>query len=170
MVKKPNTDNRKRSRKLNSTQFLILGVGNRLRGDDAIGCLVIDELKNENGISVIDCGLAPENYIDKVISLKPKIVIIIDACNFKSNPGNFKLFSEKQIDKISQNLISTHILPLNLTVTMIKKQLPCKIHLLGVQPKQINFGEELSPKLKIAKDEIVQYLRDLIKINERRKG
>lgn len=155
---------------MNSSQFLILGVGNRLRGDDAIGCLVIDELKNENGLSVIDCGLTPENYIDKVISLKPERIIIIDACNFKSEPGKFKLFSEKQIDKISQNLISTHTLPLNLTVTMIKKQLPCKIHLLGVQPEQINFGEGLSPKLKKAKDEIIKYLRDLTKINERRKG
>jgi hydrogenase 3 maturation protease len=151
-------------------KIVVMGVGNRMRGDDAIGCLVIDELTNENGLTVIDCDSTPENYIDKVISLKPERVIIIDACNFKSEPGKFRLFSEKQIDKISQNLISTHNLPLNLTVTMIKKQLPCEILLLGVQPEQINFGEGLSPKLEKAKQKIVKYLKDLIKINERRKG
>lgn len=149
-------------------RIVIMGVGNRMRGDDAIGCLISDELKNENGLTVIDCGSAPENYIDKVIFLKPDQVIIIDACNFKSEPGRFKLFSEKQIDKISQNLISTHNLPLNLTVTMIKKQLPCEIQLLGIQPQQINFGKGLSPKLEKAKQKIVKYLKNLIKINERR--
>ncbi len=149
-------------------RIVIMGVGNRMRGDDAIGCLISDELKNENGLTVIDCGSAPENYIDKVISLKPNRVIIIDACNLKSEPGRFKLFSEKQIDKISQNLISTHNLPLNLTVTMIKKQLPCEIQLLGIQPQQINFGKGLSPKLEKAKQKIVKYLKNLIKINERR--
>ncbi len=149
-------------------RIVIMGVGNRMRGDDAIGCLISDDLKNENGLTVIDCGSAPENYIDKVIFLKPDQVIIIDACNFKSEPGRFKLFSEKQIDKISQNLISTHNLPLNLTVTMIKKQLPCEIQLLGIQPQQINFGKGLSPKLEKAKQKIVKYLKNLIKINERR--
>lgn len=149
-------------------RIVIMGVGNRMRGDDAIGCLISDDLKNENGLTVIDCGSAPENYIDKVIFLKPDQVIIIDACNFKSEPGRFKLFSEKQIDKIYQNLISTHNLPLNLTVTMIKKQLPCEIQLLGIQPQQIIFGKGLSPKLEKAKQKIVKYLKNLIKINERR--
>lgn len=143
--------------------ILILGVGNRLRGDDAIGCLVADELKNKNGLSVIDCGLSPENFIEQVCTLAPHRIIIVDACDFKQSPGAFKLFSAKQIEKLSYPLISTHTLPLSLFVAMIKKQLNCQIQLLGVQPENINFGEGLSEKLKKAKGKIVAYLTCLLK-------
>jgi hydrogenase 3 maturation protease len=148
-------------------KILILGVGNRLRGDDAIGCLITDELKSINGLIVIDCGSAPENFIDKVCSLAPNEIIIVDACNFCAEPGKFQLFAERQIEKISSQLLSTHTLPLSLTVAMIKKQLPCKIQLLGIQPESINFGEGLSLRLEAAKSQIVKYLKDLVKNNEK---
>lgn len=164
MEKKPKTDRKKRSRS-NSPKILILGVGNRLRGDDAIGCLITDELKSINGLMVIDCGSAPENFIDKVCSSAPNEIIIVDACNFGAEPGKSQLFEEQQIKKISSQLLSTHTLPLSLTVAMIKKQIPCKIQLLGVQPERIDFGEGLSPNLKKAKNKIVKYLNELSKRN-----
>ena len=162
MEKKPKTDRTKRSR-TNSHKILILGVGNRLRGDDAIGCLITDELKSIDGLMVLDCGSAPENFIDKVCSSAPDEIIIVDACNFGAEPGKFQLFAERQIEKISSQLLSTHTLPLSLTVAMIKKQIPCKIQLLGVQPESIDFGQGLSAKLAKSKSQIVKYLKDLVK-------
>jgi len=159
---------RKDKRKNGNKKVLILGVGNRLRGDDAIGCLIADELKKEDGVSVIDCGTTPENFIDKVCSLNPNRVLIVDACDFKAEPGQFKIFPESEIEKIEQNLISTHTLPLSLSVALIKKQVDGQIQLLGVQPANLNFSGELSPQLKKAKDRIVKYIKDLIKKNERR--
>jgi hydrogenase 3 maturation protease len=151
--------------KIENKKIIILGVGNRLRGDDSIGCLITDELKSHNGLMVIDCGSAPENFIDKVCSSAPNEIIIVDACNFGAEPGKFQLFTESQIEKISSQLLSTHTLPLSLTVAMIKKQIPCKIQLLGVQPESIDFGEGLSPNLKKAKNKIVKYLKELSKRN-----
>lgn len=162
---------RKPDLRSNNKRILILGVGNRMRGDDAIGCLIADELKKEeNSLSVIDCGTTPENFIDKVCALAPTRIIIVDACDFKAKPGHFRIFTETEIEKIDHHLISTHTLPLSLAVALIKKQLVCQIQLLGVQPSNLNFSTDLSPQLKKAKDEIVKYLKDLMKNNERRKG
>lgn len=151
-------------------KILILGIGNRMRGDDAIGCLVADALQDFTGLTVIDCGSAPENFIDKVVNYEPKRIIMVDACNFGAEPGKFQLFSERQIEKIYQNLISTHTLPLTLFVAMIKKQLDCEVQLLGIQPGNLEFGEGLSPKLEKAKKQIINYLKESIKDNERRNG
>ena len=138
-----------------------------MRGDDAIGCLIIDELKSSNGLAVIDSGSAPENFIDKITALAPNRIIIVDACNFGAEPGKFQLFEEQQIEKITSQFLSTHTLPLSLTVAMIKQQIPCKIQLLGVQPESIDFGEGLSIKLMQAKSQIVKYLNDVVKNNKK---
>jgi hydrogenase 3 maturation protease len=129
---------------------------------------VTEALQDTNGLMVLDCGSTPENFIEKVCTLAPARIIIVDACDYGAESGALKLFSERQIEKISHHLISTHTLPLSLTVAMIKKQLPCQIQLLGVQPEKIDFGENLSPKVKETKNRIVEYIKDLVK--ERSKG
>ena len=167
MAKRPKTDDKKRSRNSNYPKTLVLGIGNRLRGDDAIGCLVVDELKSNNGLVAIDSGSAPENFIDKIVSLAPSKIVIVDACNFGVEPGKFQLFEEEQIEKISSQVLSTHTLPISLTVAMIKQQIACKIQLLGVQPESLDFGDGLSASLKQAKSQIVKYLKELAKANRK---
>ncbi|MEO0093694.1 MAG: hydrogenase maturation peptidase HycI [candidate division WOR-3 bacterium] len=147
---------------MKKSQTLILAIGNRMRGDDAIGCVIADELKRIDGLLVIDAGTVPENFIEKICELKPKRIIIVDACDFKGQPGTFRIFSERQMEKITGHLISTHTLSLNLTVAMIKKQLDCRVQLLGIQPERIDFGTALSPKVNQAKDRVVKYLLGLV--------
>jgi hydrogenase 3 maturation protease len=152
--------------------IVILGVGNRFRGDDAIGSLVASELSamlqassfifQDNNIVIYDTETTPENFIDKVVEAKPDWVIFIDACNFRGEPGEFKLFEEDEISEISYGLLSTHTLPLTLTIELIKKQHNCRISLLGIQPKQLTMGQELSPEVLQAKDKIIQFIKKLI--------
>jgi hydrogenase 3 maturation protease len=152
-------------------KVVILGVGNRFRGDDAIGSIIAEELQSKiqeiksirQEVIVYDTEITPENFIDKVIDLKSDWVIFIDACNFKGKPGEFKLFEEKQIKEISYGLLSTHTLPLTLTIELIKKQHACRISLLGIQPKQLIMGEELSAEVKEAKEKVIEFIKDLIK-------
>jgi len=164
--------------------IVILGVGNRLRGDDAIGSIIAEEIlriaqndkklkchsegvittEESQSLVIFDTEITPENYIDKVIDLKPDWVIFIDACNFKAKPGAFRLFEEEKIKEISYGLLSTHTLPLTLTIELIKKQHKCRISLLGIQPKQIIMGEELSSEVKDAKQKIIQYITELVNL------
>jgi hydrogenase 3 maturation protease len=145
--------------------IVIVGVGNRMRTDDGIGSIIASELMSQlpDNILVYDAESSPENYIDKIVQAKPDWVIFIDACNFKTRPGEFKLFEESEIQDISYGLLSTHTLPLTLTIGLIKQQHKCRISLLGIQPKSFLMGMEMTTELNNAKSKIIEYLISIIK-------
>ncbi|MEO0074957.1 MAG: hydrogenase 3 maturation endopeptidase HyCI [candidate division WOR-3 bacterium] len=152
--------------------IVILGVGNRLRGDDGIGSIVATELKEmltkglikviNKEVFIYDTESSPENYLDKVIDKKADWVIFIDACDFKAQAGEFRLFDGDEINDIAYGFLSTHTLPLTLTIELIRKQTNSKISLLGVQPKSLTFGEVLSPEVSAVKSKIIDFLKQLI--------
>ncbi|MEO0076678.1 MAG: hydrogenase 3 maturation endopeptidase HyCI [candidate division WOR-3 bacterium] len=153
--------------------IVIVGVGNRLRGDDSIGSLIAETLSRQYQINqdkfqdkkiiIIDAETTPENFIDKIVQAKPSWVIFIDACNFGGKPGEFKLFEENEIKELAYGLLSTHTLPLTLTIELIKKQHNCRVSLLAIQPKQLTFGEGLSLEVSAAKENVIGYLQTIIK-------
>ncbi|MEO0072724.1 MAG: hydrogenase 3 maturation endopeptidase HyCI [candidate division WOR-3 bacterium] len=145
---------------------IILGIGNRLRGDDGVGSIIAEELKKyerENFI-VYDCETTPENYIEKVISGNPRWIIFIDACNFNAPAGTFKIFEETEISQITSKVISTHTLPITVLIALIKRSLPkARISLIGVQPKRLNFCNKLSNELNKTKAKIIDFILKNIK-------
>ena len=65
----------------NSRKIIILGIGNESKGDDGVGPYIIKRLKifNKNpNLVLIDAGVVPENYIQKIINFNPETIIIID--------------------------------------------------------------------------------------------
>jgi hydrogenase 3 maturation protease len=152
---------------------VVLGVGNRMRGDDAVGCIVADELlraghdpipPGESGscpksANVIDCSNTPENYILPVADSKPSKVLVVDCCDFGGSAGDWRLFSRAQLDELSYGLLSTHTLPLTLTIEMLAMQTGADVSLLGIQPQQIEFGNDLSEEVRRRLPELVQYVR-----------
>src|SRR5574342_1091615 len=52
--------------RLEGKRVLILGVGNRLRGDDAVGPLLVEHLQGKVDIPLIDAGEVPENYLGPI--------------------------------------------------------------------------------------------------------
>ena len=163
-------------------QLVVLGVGNRLRGDDAVGCLVCDELKGtvpalpdrglrgQRGLSpkppdlfVLDCGSAPENYVQPIADRSPERILIIDCCNYGAKPGESRLFSREEVGRLSYGLLSTHTLPLTLTIEMLSLETRAAIELLGIQPERIEFGEDLSEPVQRALPAVVEFVRNWAK-------
>lgn len=161
--------------------IVILGVGNRMRGDDAIGSIVAEEIlrlaqndrqfmchsegaeatEESHKLIIYDTETTPENFIEKVVGLKPDRLIFIDACNFGGQAGEYKLFEDEEIKEITYGLLSTHTLPLVLTIELIKKQHNCKVSLLGIQPKSFTMGSDLSSELIGVKDNIIQFIKKI---------
>jgi hydrogenase 3 maturation protease len=175
-------------------QLVVLGVGNRLRGDDAVGCLICDELGKERNqdrglpprhqdtkkasaqspivnrqsaippdVFVLDCGSAPENYIQPIADRSPERILIIDCCNYGARPGEFRLFSREEVERLSYGLLSTHTLPLTLTIEMLSLETRAAIELLGIQPERIEFGEDLSKPVRRALPAAVEFVRNWAK-------
>jgi hydrogenase maturation protease len=137
--------------------ILVVGVGNSLRKDDGIGVRIVEELKKEIKNPEIEFFLGetvPENLIKKINELKPKRVFIIDAVDFSGNTGDVMLIENQKgsgfTHKLSYNLFS--------------KLLNCEVKILGIQPKDIDYGEELSDELKKKMNQIKTNIVKLISI------
>lgn len=131
-------------------KIVLLGVGNRIRGDDAAGPKLIEILEKRlpdkgKEIFLFDGGELPENYLIPIANLKPNLVIIVDAVDFGSRPGTIRLFPIRQIP---QDSFSTHRLSLRFLGSYLEKETQAKIYLLGIQPKSIKLEEKLSPEVK----------------------
>ena len=140
--------------------LVVLGIGNELRRDDAIGPAVVRLLAKSDKLVAIDCATAPENFLGTVKKLKPEKVIMVDACDFGGKPGEFRMFSLARLKKMPWATVSTHTLPLALIGTLIKNEVGCRVELLGVQPGTVEFGEGLSDAVRAAQQKIVELFSD----------
>jgi len=142
----------------NQPKIAILGVGNLLLQDEGIGVHLVQMLNEEDlplkavgcQLSVIDGGTSPD-----VLSLIENVdkLIIIDAVKGGREPGTiyrFNLDTEScQLSAISVRL-SLHQMSLvdNLRMLDLIDKKPKDTIIIGIEPKNIEPGLELSPEIK----------------------
>lgn len=141
---------------------VLLGVGNRLRGDDAAGCLLVDELAGLDSAHVMDCDATPENFLQPVARLAPAAILILDCCDFGGRPGEFRLFDRSQVAELSYGLLSTHTLPLHPFIELLVRETGAEVSLLGIQPQHIEFASGLSDSVRAALPAAAGFIRDWV--------
>jgi len=138
---------------------VIISVGNPLKSDDNIGNLIVDKIKKyykNKDYYFFKGGMNPENFIEPLKKINPDVIFFIDVAIFDGEVGDVKLF---RLDDIIDINISSHYFP----ITIFKKYFPKAILILvGIKPKIINFGENLSPELKAKLREIIQKVQRTI--------
>ena len=140
---------------------ILLGVGNSLLSDDGAGIYVAESFKKEGWISY-NCGTAPENFTSIVRREKPELLLIVDAAQMGLSPGEFRQIPE---DKISDVSFGTHQLPLS-QLTEYLKEFAEKIIIVGIEPKIIDYAEELSPEVFEACKKLLKLIEnDPVNIN-----
>ncbi|MCK4555499.1 MAG: hydrogenase 3 maturation endopeptidase HyCI [Candidatus Aenigmarchaeota archaeon] len=138
---------------------VVCGIGNRLRGDDAFGPLVVDALESQNKeILLLDCGSAPENFIGKVMQALPEQIILVDAFEMNQKPGVLREISDSEVNDTAY---STHNAPLSMFVKSLEN-IGSKITILGFQPKTTAFGSEISPETKNAVERAKTMIKKII--------
>lgn len=139
---------------------VIIGVGNRLRGDDAIGCLTVDALKGRVSVVIFDAETTPENYIEPTVEARPSRILFVDACDFGGMPGEFRLFGQRELERLARGMVSTHTLPLTMTAELLTQRTGAEVWLLGVQPAQVEFGAGMSHSVAEALPGIVRFISE----------
>ena len=133
---------------------LLMCIGNRDGGDDAIGPYIADRMKNETKDDmIIDCGTTPENYTAIVKQKKPDILLLIDAAEMNLSPGTIRTIPK---EKIGTMHISTHGIPLSLLVTYLEKEVPTII-MIGIQPQRMS--GPISNNVKKHANELIELLK-----------
>lgn len=146
-------------------RLVVLGIGNELRGDDIAGVLVVKKLKKVlkdlKNVLIVNCGTTPENFLSKVKAFSPSHVLVIDAIDFKGEPGSVTLY---EAEKEMIESISTHRLPVSLAKAYLEKSgLEIKFFLIGIQPQNILLGARISHEVKEAVEMIIKILEKIIK-------
>ncbi len=136
-------------------EYLLICIGNRNGGDDAVGPYIADSLKKEktDEIKVIDAGIIPENYTGKVKEYKPENLIIIDAIDMDLKSGELRNVSK---EKIGVMHISTHGIPISVLIGYLERYVK-NIFLIGIQPEKMS--GEMSKNVLESADKLTEIIR-----------
>jgi len=129
------------SRRLRGKQTVILGVGNPLQGDDAIGPSLVDLLHGRVEATLINAGEVPENYLNAIRAACPEVVLIIVALELSAEPGYVAVMDADRLRAIEN---FTRNPGLAFLAVMIQDSTGAEVILLGVQPKATKFAAELT--------------------------
>ena len=133
---------------------VLLGVGNRFRGDDGAGSYAAELINRKKGWIGVDGGMTPENFTGLVKEYAPDEVVIVDAAELGLKPGEFRELGEEEIPKAC---LSTHGMPLSLLVSYLKNQ-GIKVKVVGIQTKTVSDKTELSKEVKAGVEKLVTEL------------
>lgn len=119
----------------------ILGVGNRLRGDDGVGSRLAEQLAGRPAVHAIDAGVVPENHLERVVQSNPDTVLILDAVDFGGAPGDMRILDP---ESVVASGFSTHTLSLQMTAEFLKARAQARVVLLAIQPANIGRSTRMS--------------------------
>jgi hydrogenase 3 maturation protease len=147
---------------IGAERVVVAGIGNPIRSDDNAGLKIVEGLKAKvrSNVCLLECETVPEGYLLDIEEFKPSHVLLIDAAVLGRKPGDADLVQFGEVAAFSA--ISSHMLPLRLFCEYITKSTGAKIRLLLIEPKNMEFGEELSPEVQATAKKLTETLLNLL--------
>ena len=130
---------------------LFVGIGNVLKSDDGTGVYISRKIEVRDNISSLTVETSIENYIGKINSINPDILILVDCVDLNLTPGSFKILTLNQIQDITFN---TH----NISLRRLSDFFRMQVYILGIQPEKVEFGENISYLVKSVANRIVKQI------------
>ena len=141
---------------MNNPKLLIIGIGNRDRGDDAVGPLLAEKLAKDTGLKKL--GVEVVIHSGEGASLMELWrgagkTVIIDAMKSGAALGKVRRFdAADEILTGGTFRYSSHLFSLAEAVEMARqlKRLPEQLIVYGIEGREFSFGAALSLKVKAA--------------------
>ncbi len=131
---------------------LLIGVGNRDRGDDAVGPIVCDLVREQR---LADLGIAV--FEGSVVDLPTwwgvaDEVTIVDAAEPAGEPGRVSVVDALADRLASPAAVSTHAIDVGAAIELARAlgRLPAALHVVGVEGHSFDFGAPLTPSVRRA--------------------
>jgi len=144
-------------------KVVLVGVGNSLLGDDGAGPALIHllqgRLPGRIPVFLVDGGEAPEAYWGKITAYRPHAVLVIDAVDWGGEPGSVAL-----VEEVEQrgHPCSTHRIPLNLFLDLLRMGTGADVFVLGIQPKALAFNAGMSPEVLRTVERVGDLVTDIL--------
>ena len=135
-------------------KILFVGIGNVLKSDDGVGVYISNHIKNGRNISALTVEVSIENYIGKINSLNTDLLVLLDCMDYQKPAGFWQIIPASGLNGYTTN---TH----NISLDQVSELFNAPAYILGVQPKNIQFGESLSPEVKTAANSIISQINQM---------
>jgi len=144
---------------MTTPRIAVLGLGNLMRTDDAVGMLALQVLRADprfpQSVPLIDGGTLGLELLYPLEGITH--LLALDAIDAGARPGALLRYSGEEIDSLPVSK-SVHLLgfsdligALRLTGNDLQE-----IVVLGVQPERIDWGTELTPRVNAALATLVE--------------
>jgi len=140
-------------------KIALLGLGNLMRTDDAVGMLTLQTLAGSNllppEVRVIEGGTLGLDLLDSLRGISH--LLVLDAVDTGIAPGTLLRFEGQQVDDLPVSK-SVHLLGLSDLMGALRliDAAPEKVVLLGVQPASTDWGTVLTPEVEPARHALLQ--------------
>ncbi|UCE99357.1 MAG: hydrogenase 3 maturation endopeptidase HyCI [Planctomycetota bacterium] len=134
---------------MKNRSVVILGIGNRDRGDDGVGPYLAEQLIGRVDAEVINCEEIPESYTGVVRKLKPDTVIVLDAVSMGEKPGAVAFLTQEEVSTMGY---STHNASVGLLMKYLNQATGAQVFLLGIQPENTSYGSPMTPRVRKTAD------------------
>ncbi|MDH7577294.1 MAG: HyaD/HybD family hydrogenase maturation endopeptidase [Bacillota bacterium] len=146
---------------------IILGIGNLLLKDEGVGVHAIRALAGRDlppGVELIDGGTAGFDLLPLLVGADK--IIIVDALRggepagavYRVTPGDFR--SQQQDTPIS--LHDLGILQVIRSLEILEERTP-RVVIIGVEPKEIDWGMELTPEVAASLPAVLEQIEKEVK-------
>ncbi len=129
-------------------RITVIGIGNVLMGDDGIGIVLLNRLKERRelaDIEFIETGTGGMTFLHRLATAER--ALIIDSGNFGGKPGEYRLFSPDEVQSVKflpgQSL---HEFDLIRAIELSQKlgECPERLLILAIQPESIAWSQQLT--------------------------
>ncbi|HEY5672309.1 MAG TPA: HyaD/HybD family hydrogenase maturation endopeptidase [Malonomonas sp.] len=139
--------------------ILVLGLGNLVMTDDALGSQAIVELEKRYGfpeqVALLDGGTLGLDLLPRLEGIDR--LLVIDALQMGATPGSVFRLEAEEVPRAFANKLSVHQMGLQdlLAVAELMGQLPTQLVVWGAQADSIEMGMEMTPAVTAALPEVL---------------
>ena len=142
-------------------RIAVLGLGNPLRTDDGLGPFIVEKMITKHpDVFIENVGSVPEAFARPLAEFGADRVIMVDAADMRKPVGHIELVTKDRIGGIA---ISTHSMPLSFLMMYLEDATNGQTILLGIQPRNIDFGEGLTSEIEEVSRKVILILDNTLK-------
>jgi hydrogenase 3 maturation protease len=142
---------------LSGCRIAVIGMGNPDRADDGFGIQVAKRLKAEHPDRIFVEQDGIEKAVEEIRARNDiDFIVFVDTVDAGELQGRIMI---AEADELEERILSSHRIPLKLFGTLAKKP----FLVVGIQPRNLGFGEPLSHEAEQGIKEVVSNLSKLLK-------
>lgn len=151
-------------------RVLIVGCGNLLRGDDAVGPILVRHLWQRGVPHLVRCADGGTGGMDVAFQMRGvPHVIIVDACTSGSEPGSIFRLSGTDCETPPLAGVNLHAFRWDHALAFarwaLKDEYPPRIDVWLIEAERLEVGEPLSPKVEAAMHRVCDLLMEEVAVS-----